>query len=218
MRFVSLLHPAKHIQDDADPRQQSTPFPKIARVAICTLLAASLTVAGAPSALAQNDATQQAASKSEGATESHSGQSQQMPASESESEPEPGPSSPPSRKTTLPPPLAMPRLVRSKAIPKPTSPLARVSLLPPPKTPPRQTTAPRDPPPPKPPQTAKPLLSTLTPSVSANRRTRKPKRKRTRTSPKPKRKRGRGKSPTGINSLQQSTRRINLESPPPLTS
>lgn len=81
MRFASLLHPVKHIQDDADPRQQSTPFPKIARVAICTLLAASLTAAGAPSALAQDDATQQAAA------ESHSGQSQQMSASESEPEP-----------------------------------------------------------------------------------------------------------------------------------
>lgn len=87
MRFASLLHPAKHIQDDADPRQQSTPFPKIARVAICTLLAASLTAAGAPSALAQDDATQQAASKSEGATESHGSQSQQMSASEPEPEP-----------------------------------------------------------------------------------------------------------------------------------
>lgn len=87
MRFASLLHPAKHIQDDVNPRQQSTPFPKIARAAICTLLAASLTAADAPSALAQNDATQQAASKSEGAAESHSGQSQQMSASESEPEP-----------------------------------------------------------------------------------------------------------------------------------
>lgn len=87
MRFASLLHPAKHIQDDADPRQQSTPFPKIARVAICTLLAASLTAAGAPSALAQDDATQQAASKSEGAAESHGSQSQQMPASKPEPEP-----------------------------------------------------------------------------------------------------------------------------------
>lgn len=87
MRFASLLHPAKHIQDDVNPRQQSTPFPKIARAAICTLLAASLTAAGAPSALAQDDATQQAASKSEGAAESHSGQSQQMSASESEPEP-----------------------------------------------------------------------------------------------------------------------------------
>lgn len=87
MRFASLLHPAKHIQDDADPRQQSTPFPKIARVAICTLLAASLTAAGAPSALAQDDATQQAASKSEGAAESHGSQSQQMSASEPEPEP-----------------------------------------------------------------------------------------------------------------------------------
>lgn len=90
MRFASLLHPAKHIQDDADPRQQSTPFPKIARVAICTLLAASLTAAGAPSALAQDDATQQAASKSEGAAESHGSQSQQMSASE----PEPKPAQP----------------------------------------------------------------------------------------------------------------------------
>lgn len=87
MRFASLLHPAKHIQDDADPRQQSTPFPKIARVAICTLLAASLTAAGAPSALAQDDATQQAVAKSEGAAESHSGQSQQMPAPKPEPEP-----------------------------------------------------------------------------------------------------------------------------------
>lgn len=87
MRFASLLHPAKHIQDDVNPRQQSTPFPKIARAAICTLLAASLTVAGAPSALAQDDATQQAVVKSEGAAESHSGQSQQMPASEPEPEP-----------------------------------------------------------------------------------------------------------------------------------
>ncbi len=87
MRFASLLHPAKHIQDDVNPRQQSTPFPKIARAAICTLLAASLTAADAPSALAQDDATQQAASKSEGAAESHSGQSQQMPASEPEPEP-----------------------------------------------------------------------------------------------------------------------------------
>lgn len=87
MRFASLLHPAKHIQDDADPRQQSTPFPKIARVAICTLLAASLTAAGAPSALAQDDATQQAASKSEGAAESHGNQSQQMSATEPEPEP-----------------------------------------------------------------------------------------------------------------------------------
>lgn len=87
MRFASLLHPAKHIQDDINPRQQSTPFPKIARAAICTLLAASLTAADAPSALAQDDATQQAASKSEGAAESHSGQSQQMPASEPEPEP-----------------------------------------------------------------------------------------------------------------------------------
>lgn len=87
MRFASLLHPVKHIQNDAVPRQQSTPFPKVARAAICTLLAVSLTVAGAPSALAQDDATQQAASKSEGAAESHSGQSQQMPASEPESEP-----------------------------------------------------------------------------------------------------------------------------------
>lgn len=87
MCFASLLHPAKHIQDDVNPRQQSTPFPKIARAAICTLLAASLTAADAPSALAQDDATQQAASKSEGAAESHSGQSQQMPASEPEPEP-----------------------------------------------------------------------------------------------------------------------------------
>lgn len=87
MRFASLLHPVKHIQNDAVPRQQSTPFPKVARAAICTLLAVSLTVAGAPSALAQDDATQQAASKSEGAAESHSGQSQQMSASESEPEP-----------------------------------------------------------------------------------------------------------------------------------
>lgn len=87
MRFASLLHPAKHIHDDADPRQQSTPFPKIARVAICTLLAASLTAAGAPPALAQDDATQQAASKSEGAAESHGSQSQQMSASEPEPEP-----------------------------------------------------------------------------------------------------------------------------------
>lgn len=87
MRFASLLHPVKHIQNDAVPRQQSTPFPKIARAAICTLLAASLTAADAPSALAQDDATQQAASKSEGAAESHSGQSQQMSASESEPEP-----------------------------------------------------------------------------------------------------------------------------------
>ena len=87
MHFASLLHPAKHIQDDADPCQQSTPFPKIARVAICTLLAASLTAAGAPSALAQDDATQQAASKSEGAAESHGSQSQQMSASEPEPEP-----------------------------------------------------------------------------------------------------------------------------------
>lgn len=87
MRFASLLHPVKHIQNDADPRQQSTPFPKIARAAICTLLAASLTAAGAPSALAQDDATQQAASKSEGAAESHGSQSQQMSASEPEPEP-----------------------------------------------------------------------------------------------------------------------------------
>lgn len=87
MRFASLLHPAKHIQDDVNPRQQSTPFPKIARAAICTLLAASLTAADAPSALAQDDATQQAASKSEGAAESHSGQSQQISASEPEPEP-----------------------------------------------------------------------------------------------------------------------------------
>lgn len=87
MRFASLLHPVKHIQNDAVPRQQSTPFPKVARAAICTLLAVSLTVAGAPSALAQDDATQQAASKSEGAAESHGSQSQQMPASEPESEP-----------------------------------------------------------------------------------------------------------------------------------
>lgn len=87
MRFASLLHPVKHIQNDADPRQQSTPFPKIARAAICTLLAVSLTVAGAPSALAQDDATQQAASKSEGATESHSSQSQQTSASGPEPEP-----------------------------------------------------------------------------------------------------------------------------------
>lgn len=87
MRFASLLHPVKHIQNDAVPRQQSTPIPKVARAAICTLLAVSLTVAGAPSALAQDDATQQAASKSEGAAESHSGQSQQMSASESEPEP-----------------------------------------------------------------------------------------------------------------------------------
>lgn len=87
MRFASLLHPAKHIQDDVNPRQQSTPFPKVARAAICTLLAVSLTVAGAPSALAQDDATQQAVVKSEGAAESHSGQSQQMSASEPEPEP-----------------------------------------------------------------------------------------------------------------------------------
>lgn len=87
MRFASLLHPVKHIQNDADPRQQSTPFPKIARVAICTLLAASLTAAGAPSALAQDDATQQAVVKSEGAAESHGSQSQQMSASEPEPEP-----------------------------------------------------------------------------------------------------------------------------------
>ena len=87
MRFASLLHPTKHIQNDAVPRQQSTPFPKVARAAICTLLAVSLTVAGAPSALAQDDATQQAVVKSEGAAESHSGQSQQMPASEPEPEP-----------------------------------------------------------------------------------------------------------------------------------
>ena len=87
MRFASLLHPVKHIQNDAVPRQQSTPFPKVARAAICTLLAVSLTVAGAPSALAQDDATQQAVVKSEGAAESHSGQSQQMSASESEPEP-----------------------------------------------------------------------------------------------------------------------------------
>lgn len=87
MRFASLLHPVKHIQNDAVPRQQSTPFPKVARAAICTLLAVSLTVAGAPSALAQDDATQQAVVKSEGAAESHSGQSQQMPASEPEPEP-----------------------------------------------------------------------------------------------------------------------------------
>lgn len=87
MRFASLLHPVKHIQNDVNPRQQSTPFPKIARAAICTLLAVSLTVAGAPSALAQDDATQQAVVKSEGAAESHSGQSQQMPASEPEPEP-----------------------------------------------------------------------------------------------------------------------------------
>lgn len=87
MRFASLLHPVKHIQNDADPRQQSTPFPKIARAAICTLLAASLTAAGAPSALAQDDATQQAVVKSEGTAESHGGQSQQMPASEPEPEP-----------------------------------------------------------------------------------------------------------------------------------
>lgn len=87
MRFASLLHPVKHIQNDAVPRQQSTPFPKVARTAICTLLAVSLTVAGAPSALAQDDATQQAVVKSEGAAESHSGQSQQMPASEPEPEP-----------------------------------------------------------------------------------------------------------------------------------
>lgn len=87
MRFASLLHPVKHIQNDAVPRQQSTPFPKVARAAICTLLAVSLTVAGAPSALAQDDAMQQAASKSEGAAESHGSQSQQMPASEPESEP-----------------------------------------------------------------------------------------------------------------------------------
>ncbi|HIR42190.1 MAG TPA: hypothetical protein IAB86_02160 [Candidatus Aphodovivens avicola] len=87
MRFASLLHPVKHIQNDAVPRQQSTPFPKVARAAICTLLAVSLTVAGAPSALAQDDATQQAVVKSEGAAESHSAQSQQMPASEPEPEP-----------------------------------------------------------------------------------------------------------------------------------
>lgn len=87
MRFASLLHPVKHIQNDAVPRQQSTPFPKVARAAICTLLAVSLTVAGAPSALAQDDATQQAVVKSEGAAESHSGQSQQIPASEPEPEP-----------------------------------------------------------------------------------------------------------------------------------
>lgn len=87
MCFASLLHPAKHIQDDVNPRQQSTPFPKVARAAICTLLAVSLTVAGAPSALAQDDATQQTVVKSEGAAESHSGQSQQMPASEPEPEP-----------------------------------------------------------------------------------------------------------------------------------
>ena len=87
MRFASLLHPVKHIQNDAVPLQQSTPFPKVARAAICTLLAVSLTVAGAPSALAQDDATQQAVVKSEGAAESHSGQSQQMPASEPEPEP-----------------------------------------------------------------------------------------------------------------------------------
>lgn len=87
MRFASLLHPVKHIQNDAVPRQQSTPFPKVARAAICTLLAVSLTVAGAPSALAQDDATQQAVVKSERAAESHSGQSQQMPASEPEPEP-----------------------------------------------------------------------------------------------------------------------------------
>lgn len=87
MRFASLLHPVKHIQNDADPRQQSTPFPKIARAAICTLLAASLTAAGAPSALAQDDATQQAASKSEGVAESHGSQSQQTSASEPEPEP-----------------------------------------------------------------------------------------------------------------------------------
>lgn len=87
MRFASLLHPVKHIQNDAVPRQQSTPFPKVARAAICTLLAVSLTVAGAPSALAQDDATQQAVVKSEGAAESHGGQSQQMPASEPEPEP-----------------------------------------------------------------------------------------------------------------------------------
>ena len=87
MRFASLLHPVKHIQNDAVPRQQSTPFPKVARAAICTLLAVSLTAAGAPSALAQDDATQQAVVKSEGAAESHSGQSQQMPASEPEPEP-----------------------------------------------------------------------------------------------------------------------------------
>lgn len=87
MRFASLLHPVKHIQNDAVPRQQSTPFPKVARAAICTLLAVSLTVAGAPSALAQDDATQQAVVKSEGAAESHGSQSQQMPASEPESEP-----------------------------------------------------------------------------------------------------------------------------------
>ena len=84
MRFASLLHPVKHIQNDAVPRQQSTPFPKVARAAICTLLAVSLTVAGAPSALAQDDATQQAVVKSEGAAESHSAQSQQMPAPEPE--------------------------------------------------------------------------------------------------------------------------------------
>lgn len=87
MRFASLLHPVKHIQNDAVPRQQSTPFPKVARAAICTLLAVSLTVAGAPSALAQDDATQQAVVKSEGAAESHGSQSQQMPASEPEPEP-----------------------------------------------------------------------------------------------------------------------------------
>lgn len=87
MRFASLLHPVKHIQNDAVPRQQSTPFPKVARAAICTLLAVSLTVAGAPSALAQDDATQQTVVKSEGAAESHSGQSQHMPASEPEPEP-----------------------------------------------------------------------------------------------------------------------------------
>jgi len=87
VRFASLLHPVKHIQNDAVPRQQSTPFPKVARAAICTLLAVSLTAAGAPSALAQDDATQQAVVKSEGAAESHSGQSQQMPASEPEPEP-----------------------------------------------------------------------------------------------------------------------------------
>lgn len=87
MRFASLLHPVKHIQNDAVPHQQSTPFPKVARAAICTLLAVSLMVTGAPSALAQDDATQQAVVKSEGAAESHSGQSQQMSASESEPEP-----------------------------------------------------------------------------------------------------------------------------------
>lgn len=87
MRFASLLHPVKHIQNDADPRQQSTPFPKIARAAICTLLAASLTAAGAPSALAQDDTTQQAVVKSERAAESHGSQSQQMSATEPEPEP-----------------------------------------------------------------------------------------------------------------------------------